>query len=117
MAYVCLRLKATKSTALTSTVSFNILVLVFVEADFFRFFRNFLSWKNVSLTLVGLIVLEIYLRVESRHSPRRKLIDFEYVKNFYKNLKLSQKRCDISVDVIEVDREVYQKITFNSLKL
>lgn len=39
---------------------------------------------------------------------------FEYVKNFYKNLKLSQKRCDISVDVIEVDREVYQKITFNS---
>ncbi|GDX36325.1 hypothetical protein LBMAG18_08360 [Alphaproteobacteria bacterium] len=39
---------------------------------------------------------------------------FEYVKNFYKSLKLSQKRCDISVDVIEVDREVYQKITFNS---
>lgn len=39
---------------------------------------------------------------------------FEYTKNFYKNLQLSQKRCDISVDVIEVDREVYQKITFNS---
>lgn len=39
---------------------------------------------------------------------------FEYTKIFYKNLKLSQKRCDISVDVIEVDREVYQKITFNN---
>lgn len=39
---------------------------------------------------------------------------FEYAKIFYKNLKLSQKRCDISVDVIEVDREVYQKITFNN---
>jgi 5-carboxymethyl-2-hydroxymuconate isomerase len=36
---------------------------------------------------------------------------FEYAKNFYKNLQLPQKRCDISVDVIEVDREVYQKIT------
>ena len=36
----------------------------------------------------------------------------EYTKNFYKNLNLLQKRCDISVDVIEVDREVYQKITF-----
>ena len=39
---------------------------------------------------------------------------FEYTKNFYKNLKLPQKRCDISVDIIEVDREVYQKITFNN---
>ena len=39
---------------------------------------------------------------------------FEYAKNFYKNLKLPQKRCDISVDIIEVDREVYQKITFNN---
>jgi 5-carboxymethyl-2-hydroxymuconate isomerase len=36
----------------------------------------------------------------------------EYTKNFYKNLNLPKKRCDISVDVIEVDREVYQKITF-----
>ncbi len=39
---------------------------------------------------------------------------FEYAKNFYKNLNLPQKRCDISVDIIEVDREVYQKITFNN---
>ncbi len=36
---------------------------------------------------------------------------FEYAKNFYRELKLPQKRCDISVDIIEVDREVYQKIT------
>jgi len=36
---------------------------------------------------------------------------FEYAKKFYQDLKLPQKRCDISVDVIEVDREVYQKIT------
>lgn len=37
---------------------------------------------------------------------------FEYAKNFYKNLQLPRKRCDISVDIIEVDREVYQKVTF-----
>ena len=36
---------------------------------------------------------------------------FEFVNNFYKNLKLSQKRCDISVDIIEMDRDTYQKIT------
>jgi len=39
------------------------------------------------------------------------LQSFEFVNNFYKNLKLSQKRCDISVDIIEMDRETYQKIT------
>lgn len=45
---------------------------------------------------------------------RKKLAvqSFEFAKIFYKNLNLPQKRCDISVDVIEVDREVYQKITF-----
>jgi len=36
---------------------------------------------------------------------------FELVNNFYKNLKLSQKRCDISIDIIEMNRETYQKIT------
>lgn len=36
---------------------------------------------------------------------------FEFVNNFYKNLKLSQKRCDISIDIIEMNRETYQKIT------
>ena len=36
---------------------------------------------------------------------------FEFSNNFYKNLKLPQKRCDISVDIIEMDRETYQKIT------
>jgi len=36
---------------------------------------------------------------------------FEFVNNFYKNLKLPQKRCDISVDIIEMDRDTYQKIT------
>ena len=36
---------------------------------------------------------------------------FQFVNNFYKNLKLSQKRCDISVDIIEMNRETYQKIT------
>ena len=39
------------------------------------------------------------------------LQSFEFVNNFYKNLKLSQKRCDISIDIIEIDRETYQKIT------
>jgi 5-carboxymethyl-2-hydroxymuconate isomerase len=36
---------------------------------------------------------------------------FEFVNDFYKNLKLSQKRCDISIDIIEMNRETYQKIT------
>ena len=36
---------------------------------------------------------------------------FEFVNNFYKNLKVSQKRCDISIDIIEMNRETYQKIT------
>ena len=39
------------------------------------------------------------------------LQSFEFVNNFYKNLKLSQKRCDISIDIIEMNRETYQKIT------
>ena len=36
---------------------------------------------------------------------------FEFVNDLYKNLKLSQKRCDISIDIIEMNRETYQKIT------
>ena len=35
----------------------------------------------------------------------------EFAKNSYDALNLLQKRCDISVDVIEMDREIYQKIT------
>jgi len=36
---------------------------------------------------------------------------FEIVKSFYENLNSPQKRCDISVDIIEMERDVYKKIT------
>ncbi len=34
----------------------------------------------------------------------------EFANKFYTNLNLSAKRCDISVDMVEMDRETYQKI-------
>lgn len=35
---------------------------------------------------------------------------FEFTKKFFADLKVHTKRCDISVDYVEMDRETYQKI-------
>ena len=59
------------------------------------------------------IHISIKILVGRAVEVRQKLAlqSFEFVNNFYKNLKLSQKRCDISIDIIEMNRETYQKIT------
>ena len=75
---------------------------------------------NYENYLVGLeesdenfIHISIKILVGRAVEVRQKLASqsFEFSNNFYKNLKLPQKRCDISVDIIEMDRETYQKIT------
>ena len=81
VAYAAVRLKVKKSTALTATISIAILALAFAETDFFHFIEKFSSWKNLSLVSVGLIILEICLKVASRDTPRQKYIDIDYVKS------------------------------------
>ena len=58
---------------------------------------------HISIKILAGRALEIRQKLASQ--------SFEFANNFYKNLELSQKRCDISVDIIEMDRETYQKIT------
>lgn len=65
--------------------------------------KNDENFIHISIKILAGRVVEVRQKLASQ--------SFELVNNFYKNLKLSQKRCDISVDIIEMDRETYQKIT------
>jgi 5-carboxymethyl-2-hydroxymuconate isomerase len=65
--------------------------------------KNDENFIHISIKILAGRVVEIRQKLASQ--------SFEFVNNFYKNLKLPQKRCDISVDIIEMDRETYQKIT------
>ncbi len=46
--------------------------------------------------------------IQIRQNLSQKIIDF--VQKFYADLNLSTKRCDISVDIVEMERDTYQKI-------
>jgi 5-carboxymethyl-2-hydroxymuconate isomerase len=61
------------------------------------------NFIHISIKILAGRAVEVRQKLASR--------SFEFVNNFYKNLKLSQKRCDISIDIIEMNRETYQKIT------
>ena len=61
------------------------------------------NFMHISIKILAGRAVEIRQKLASQ--------SFEFANIFYKNLKLSQKRCDISVDIIEMDRETYQKIT------
>jgi 5-carboxymethyl-2-hydroxymuconate isomerase len=61
------------------------------------------NFIHISIKILAGRAVEIRQKLASQ--------SFESVNNFYKNLKLPQKRCDISVDIIEMDRDTYQKIT------
>ena len=79
--YVAVRLRAKKSTGTIASASIVVLGLILVEIEFFSFINNFLSWKSISLATVGLIVLEIHLRIKEKLTLKRNLIDFGYVKS------------------------------------
>jgi len=81
VAYVAVRLRAKKSTGTIASASIVVLGLILVEIEFFSFINNFLSWKSISLATVGLIVLEIHLRIKEKLTLKRNLIDFGYVKS------------------------------------
>ncbi len=61
------------------------------------------NFMHISIKILAGRAVEIRQKLASQ--------SFEFVNNFYKNLEILQKRCDISVDIIEMDRETYQKIT------
>ena len=61
------------------------------------------NFMHISIKILAGRAVEVRQKLASQ--------SFEFVNNFYKNLKLSQKRCDISIDIIEMNRETYQKIT------
>ena len=61
------------------------------------------NFIHISIKILAGRAVEVRQKLASK--------SFEFVNNFYKNLKLSQKRCDISIDIIEMNRETYQKIT------
>jgi hypothetical protein len=61
------------------------------------------NFLHISIKILAGRAVEVRQKLASQ--------SFEFVNNFYKNLKLSQKRCDISIDIIEMNRETYQKIT------
>ena len=61
------------------------------------------NFIHISIKILAGRAVEIRQKLASQ--------SFEFVNNFYKNLEILQKRCDISVDIIEMDRETYQKIT------
>ena len=65
--------------------------------------KNDENFMHISIKILAGRAVEIRQKLASQ--------SFEFANIFYKNLKLSQKRCDISVDIIEMDRETYQKIT------
>ena len=65
--------------------------------------KNAENFMHISIKILAGRAVEVRQKLASQ--------SFEFVNNFYKNLKLSQQRCDISVDIIEMDRETYQKIT------
>ncbi|MDX2082767.1 MAG: hypothetical protein SFV53_02125 [Rickettsiales bacterium] len=46
--------------------------------------------------------------VEVKKNLAQKIVEF--TKKFFDDLKITSKRCDISVDIVEMDRETYQKI-------
>ena len=46
--------------------------------------------------------------VEVRKNLSQKIMEF--VQKFYEELKLPTKRCDLSVDIVEMEKETYQKI-------
>ncbi len=46
--------------------------------------------------------------VEIRQNLSQKI--GEFTQKFYEDLKLATKRCDISVDIVEMQRDTYQKI-------
>ncbi len=81
VAYAAVRLKAKKSTALIATLSIAILALASAEAGVFGFTEKFLSWKNLVLLSVGLIILEICLKFAGGDTSRQKYIDIDYVKS------------------------------------
>ena len=81
VAYVAVRLRVKKSTGTIASASIVVLGLILVEIEFFSFINNFLSWKSISLATVGLIVLEIHLRIKEKLTLKRNLIDFGYVKS------------------------------------
>lgn len=68
--------------------------------------KNDENFIHISIKILAGRAVEVRQKLASQ--------SFEFVNNFYKNLKLSQKRCDISIDIIEMDRETYQKITLKS---
>ena len=61
------------------------------------------NFIHISIKILAGRAVEIRQKLASQ--------SIEFSNNFYKTLKLPQKRCDISVDIIEMDRETYQKIT------
>ena len=65
--------------------------------------ENHENFIHISIKILAGRAVEVRQKLASQ--------SFEFVNNFYKNLKLSQKRCDISIDIIEMNRETYQKIT------
>ena len=65
--------------------------------------ENHENFIHISIKILASRAVEVRQKLASQ--------SFEFVNDFYKNLKLSQKRCDISIDIIEMNRETYQKIT------
>lgn len=79
-----------------------------------------LSYDNFIVGLeknpTDFIHISIKILVGRTTEIRNKLarLSFDFAKEFVTRLSLQSKRCDISVDISEMDREVYHKITLES---
>lgn len=75
--------------------------------SFDEYFVGYLDESESSFIHVTLKVLT-GRSVEVRNNLSQKIIEF--LQRFYDELKLPTKRCDISVDIVEMERQTYQKI-------
>lgn len=79
-------------------------------------YKNYLvGLENVDLekTPQDFIHLSIKILAGRSLEIRQKLASqsFDFIKKFYNDLNISHQRCDVSVDIIEMARDTYQKIS------
>lgn len=74
---------------------------------FDEYFNGHLDESESSFIHITLKVL-VGRSLEVRQNLSHKIMEF--VQKFYDDLRLPTKRCDLSVDIVEMERETYQKI-------
>lgn len=76
----------------------------------YSFEKYFVGRPNQSTSSFIHITLKVLSgrTVEMRKNLSQKISEF--TASFFTDLKLTTKRCDISVDIVEMDRDTYQKI-------